>query len=44
MAKKGNFSLNGEAGDLLIKVAVTPHPYFKRQGSDIHSDKFITMT
>jgi DnaJ-class molecular chaperone len=44
MSKKGNFSLKGEAGDLLIKVNVRPHPYFRREGSDIYTDKFITFT
>jgi molecular chaperone DnaJ len=29
---------------LLIKVTVKPHPYFKKEGSDIYSDKYITYT
>ena len=44
MSKKGNFSLKGESGDLLIKVIVKPHPIFKREGVDIISEKYITMT
>lgn len=44
MSKKGNFALNGEPGDLLIKINVRPHPYFKREGYDIYTDKFITVT
>eukprot|EP00347_Sterkiella_histriomuscorum_P023826 403333254 len=44
MSKKGNYSLKGDAGDLLIKVNVRPHPYFKRQGADILCDKKITLT
>jgi DnaJ-class molecular chaperone len=44
MSKKGNFSLRADAGDLLIKVNVKPHPYFKREGHDIITEKFITMT
>ena len=44
MSKKGNFSLKGDAGDLLIKVNVRPHPYFKREGADILCDKKITLT
>ena len=44
MSKKGNFSLRGEAGDLLIKVNVKPHPYFKRSGSDILTEKKITLS
>lgn len=44
LSKKGNYSLRGESGDLLIKVNVRPHPYFKRQGADILCDKKITLT
>ena len=44
MSKKGNTSLNGESGDLLIKITVKPHPVFKREGSDILSEKKITVT
>lgn len=44
MSKKGNFSLRGETGDLLIKVNVLPHPFFKREGSDIVTDKYITFS
>ena len=28
----------------MIKVNVREHPYFKRKGSDIYTDKFITFT
>lgn len=34
----------GETGDLLIRVTVREHPYFKREGSDVYTDKYITMT
>ena len=44
VATKGNQSLSGIAGDLLIKVNVREHPFFKRKGSDIHTDKYITYT
>lgn len=44
MSKKGNYSLKGEAGDLLITVNIRPHPYFSRQGIDIHTVKYVTMT
>lgn len=44
LTKKGNFSLKGDPGDLLIKVTVKPHHYFKRDGYDIITDKYITMT
>ena len=44
MSKKGNYSLRGDAGDLLIKVNVKAHPYFKREGSDILTEKSISLT
>ena len=44
MSKKGNFSAKGEPGDLLIKVTVRPHPYFKREGHDILTDQSITLS
>lgn len=44
MSKKGNFSLKGEPGDLLIKVTVKEHPYFKRKGADIYVEKKVTLT
>jgi molecular chaperone DnaJ len=44
LSKKGNFSSKGDNGDLLIQVKVRPHPYFKREGPDIFTDKYISMT
>jgi molecular chaperone DnaJ len=44
MSKKGNFSLKGEPGDLLIKVTVRPHTYFKREGTEIITEKHLTFT
>jgi len=44
MSKKGNISVSGIAGDLLLKVNVKPDPYFKREGYDIYTDKYITFT
>ena len=44
MTKKGNQPQGGEAGDLLIKIVVRPHPYFRREGADIYSDKYISVT
>jgi molecular chaperone DnaJ len=44
MSKKGNYVLKGDPGDLLIKIAVRKHPYFKREGYDILTDKYITVT
>lgn len=43
VSKKGNAGLGGPAGDLMIQVKVKPHPYFKRDGSDIHTDLFISI-
>lgn len=44
MSKKGNFSLKGDPGDLLIKVSVRPHPSLKREGADIISEKKVTLS
>jgi DnaJ-class molecular chaperone len=33
----------GSAGDLYVGVHVTPHPYFERQGNDIHGVVPITV-
>lgn len=44
LAKKGNFTAQGESGDLLIKVNVAEHPVFKREGFDIHTEHNITVT
>lgn len=44
MANKGHHSEGeGPQGDLLIKVSIAPHPIFKREGQDIHSDVLITV-
>jgi len=34
----------GPHGDLMINVKVKPHPYFKRDGSDIHTEYYLTVT
>jgi DnaJ-class molecular chaperone len=34
----------GGAGDALIEIAVRPHPFFKRDGNDIHVDLPVTLT
>ena len=44
MAGKGNFSPRGPNGDLMLKVQVRPHEYFKRDGNDITTNKFISVT
>lgn len=44
VSKKGHFSTVGPPGDLMVNVKVKPHPYFKRDGSDIHTDLYITLS
>lgn len=44
MNGRGNTSPHGPAGDLMIKIRVKDHPYFKREGFDIHTDKYITVS
>lgn len=44
VAKKGNAGEGGPPGDLLVSVKVKPHAYFKREGSNIHSDCFLSIT
>ena len=44
MNGKGNVSKQGPSGDLMIKVTVRDHPYFKRDKYDIHTDKYITVS
>lgn len=47
----GDYTLQGEGeampgginGDLIVRVRVEPHPYFKRDGRDIFYDKKISM-
>lgn len=34
---------NGEAGDALIEVTVEPHPFFTRQGDDLHLELPVTL-
>jgi DnaJ-class molecular chaperone len=34
---------NGEPGDLFIVTRVLPHPYFRREGLDIHMDLPVSM-
>lgn len=44
MHKKGHFSPTGPSGDLLLKITVKPHQYFKRDGFDILTDAYISVT
>jgi DnaJ-class molecular chaperone len=34
----------GPAGDLLVRIRVAPHPYFRREGSDLLVDVPVTFT
>ena len=43
LSGKGNFSPNGLAGDLMLKISVKPHPYFKRDGFDILTDCYVSV-
>ncbi len=41
---QGGPSTNGgPSGDLLLDIHVTPHPYFRREGDDLHLDVPITV-
>jgi curved DNA-binding protein len=43
LAGQGGKSLNGGAsGDLLLRIHVRPHPFFRREGNDLHLDLPIT--
>jgi len=44
MSGKGNKSPHGPAGDLMIKITVKGHQYFKRDKFDIHTNKYITVS
>ena len=44
ISKKGHFSTMGPPGDLMIKLTVKPHSYFKRDKQDILSDCIITVS
>jgi curved DNA-binding protein len=39
----GPSSNGGPRGDLVLSVHVTPHPYFRREGDDIHLDLPLTV-
>jgi curved DNA-binding protein len=34
---------NGPRGDLVLTVHVTPHPFFRREGDDLHLDLPVTL-
>ena len=41
---KGHQALNGNLGDVIIKVKVLDHPKFKREGHDIFSTEKVCLT
>lgn len=44
VARKGHYSVNGNNGDLFVKVKVRQHPYFKRENFDIHTVNNISIS
>jgi curved DNA-binding protein len=38
LAGKGGSNGKGQAGDLLLKVGIAPHPRFRLEGKDLHAD------
>lgn len=44
VSRKGHFSLTGPPGDLMIRLSVKAHAYFRRDGADVHTDAFLTVT
>jgi DnaJ-class molecular chaperone len=34
----------GPAGDALVELKIRPHPYFRREGQDIHMDLNVSLT
>lgn len=44
VAKKGHAGQGGPPGDLIINVKVKPHAYFKREGSNIHTELYLSIS
>lgn len=44
VSKKGHSGVGGQAGDLMVQIKVKPHPYFKRDGSDILSTQYVNIS
>ncbi len=44
MSKKGHYSIYGPAGDLMVKINVRPHEYFKWDNYDILTDSHISVS
>ena len=43
VSKKGHAGQGGPPGDLIINVKVKPHAYFKREGSNIHTELYLSI-
>lgn len=44
ISKKGHYQSNGPPGDLMINLKVKPDNYYKRDGYDIYTDLFVTVS
>jgi len=42
--KMGSENTTKRCGDLLVKITVKKHKYFRNEGQDIHTDKRITIS
>ena len=40
----GHENVNRQSGDLLIRVNISPHKYFRREGRDIHTERRISIS
>jgi DnaJ-class molecular chaperone len=43
LAGQGGHGGGGRAGDLYLRVRVAPHPFFRREGDDIHIDLPVAL-
>lgn len=41
---KGGVGVGGKAGDLYLRIHVTPHRYFRREGKNLHLDLPVTVS
>ena len=44
MPGKGEVGPDGRAGDLYLRIRVTPHSFFRREGRDLHLDLPVTVS
>lgn len=44
ISKKGNVRFGHPPGNLYVSLHVKPHNYFKRDGADIHTDLYLTIS